>query len=68
VLIAVATWALTGWALPLAGLEPPELPLPGRPGVLVVLGTTGVVFVLLAIVAAGTGRDLDRRIDRWGNR
>jgi len=64
VLIALVTWVLTGWALPLAGLDPPRLPMPEWPGIPVVAGTTGLVFLLLVIVAAGTGRDLHRRIDR----
>jgi hypothetical protein len=62
-LTAVAAWALTGWALPLAGLDPPPLPLPGWPRPASVLGATAVVFILLAAVAVGTGRDLHRRID-----
>jgi FtsX-like permease family protein len=63
-LIALIAWAATGWALPLAGLAPPPLPLPAWPGVLPVAGTTFAVFVVLALVAAATGRDLHRRIDR----
>ncbi|GIM93295.1 hypothetical protein [Paractinoplanes toevensis] len=64
VLTALVTWAMTGWALPLAGLNPPSLPLPGWPGALSVAGTTLLVLILLTIVAAGTGGDLHRRIDR----
>jgi putative ABC transport system permease protein len=62
--IGWVTWALTGWALPLAGLEPPALPLPGWPGLLAIPAATLGVLVLLAVVAALTGRDLRSRIDR----
>ncbi|WP_030438924.1 FtsX-like permease family protein [Actinoplanes subtropicus] len=62
-LIAVAAWALTGWALPLAGLDPPPLPLPTWPRPATVLLTAVAVVVLLAAVALGTGRDLRRRIN-----
>jgi hypothetical protein len=62
--IAAATWALTGWALPLAGLHPPSLPLPLWPHLLVVPLTTLTVLALLAVVAGLTGRDLRGRIDR----
>jgi len=63
VLTALASWGLTGWALPLAGAGPPALPLPAWPRILVVPATAAVVFLLLAVVAAATGRDLHRRID-----
>ncbi|MFF5294425.1 hypothetical protein [Paractinoplanes globisporus] len=66
VLIAVAAWALTGWALPLAGQNPPPLPLPAWPRLPVVVLTAAAVFILLAAVAVGTGRDLYRRIELWG--
>ncbi|NMO51185.1 hypothetical protein HH310_08290 [Actinoplanes sp. TBRC 11911] len=61
---AAATWALTGWALPLAGLHPPSLPLPSWPHLVVVPLATLTVLALLAVVAALTGRDLRGRIDR----
>ena len=61
---ALITWFATGWALPLAGVDPPDLPRPAWPGALTVLGTTVVVFLVLAVVAAATGRDLHRRVDR----
>ena len=62
-LTAVVAWALTGWALPLAGLNPPPLPLPTWPRPAAVLVTAAAVFTLLAAVAAGTGRDLHRRVE-----
>jgi hypothetical protein len=72
VLVAIATviglvtaliaWLATGWALPLAGIEPPDLPLPAWPGALTVLGATVAVFLFLVIVAAGTGQNLRRRV------
>ena len=61
---ALIAWAVTGWALPLAGLDPPPLPLPAWPGVLAVAGTSVAAFLVLALVAAATGRDLNRRVDR----
>ncbi len=63
-LTAAAGWAVTGWALPLAGLDPPELPLPLWPGPLAVPAATLGVLALLAAVAAATGRHLYRRIQR----
>ena len=59
---ALAAWAATGWALPLAGLDPPDLPLPAWPRPLVLAAATLAVFLLLAAVALATGRDLRRRI------
>lgn len=64
VVTALATWAATGWALPLAGLDPPPLPLPSWPRVFAVLGAVTAVLLLLAVVAAATGRDLRNRIER----
>ncbi|WP_127504254.1 ABC transporter permease [Actinoplanes solisilvae] len=61
-LTALAGWAVTGWALPLAGVDEVALPLPSWPRVLVLAGATAVVLVLLAAVALATGRDLRRRI------
>ena len=65
---ALLVWAATGWALPLAGIQPPDLPLPSWPRALSVAGPAAAVFVLLAAVATGTGHDLRRRIDRRGTR
>jgi hypothetical protein len=54
--VALIGWGLTGWALPLAGLDPPPLPLPGWPRAWVV-GAAGVaVFIVLAVVAFVAGR------------
>jgi hypothetical protein len=61
---ALIAWLATGWALPLAGINPPDLPLPTWPGPLSVAGTTVAVFLVLAVVAAATGRDLRRRVAR----
>ncbi|MFI6078520.1 FtsX-like permease family protein [Actinoplanes sp. NPDC051343] len=56
VLIARLGWLLTGWALPLAGLDPPPLPLPGAPHPLVLLAAGLVMFLVLALVAVLSGR------------
>ena len=42
----------------------PDLPLPGWPRPLPVGGATVAVFLVLAVVAAATGRDLRRRVNR----
>jgi putative ABC transport system permease protein len=62
-LTALAAWAVTGWALPLAGLNPPDLPLPSWPGLLPLAGTAVVVLLVLVVIALATGRDLRRRIE-----
>jgi FtsX-like permease family protein len=54
--IGLLGWWLTGWALPLAGLDPPPLPLPAWPRAYVVAGTGVVVLVVLAAVAYLAGR------------
>jgi predicted lysophospholipase L1 biosynthesis ABC-type transport system permease subunit len=48
--IALLAWWTTGWALPLAGLDPPPLPLPRwpRPAVLALVGAA-VLAVLTAV-------------------
>ena len=53
---ALICWALTGWALPLAGLHPPELPLPTEPRALVLGAVTVAVLAVLACVAYFAGR------------
>jgi hypothetical protein len=61
---AVIAWLATGWALPLAGVNPPDLPLPSWPGAPAVIGTTVAVFLVLVLVAVATGQDLRRRVAR----
>lgn len=61
-LTALAGWAVTGWALPLAGVGEIAFPLPSWPRLLVLTGATAIVLALLAVVAWSTGRDLRRRI------
>jgi putative ABC transport system permease protein len=60
--IALLGWAVTGWALPLAGLNPPPFPLPGWPRPLVVLLAGAVMLLVLAGVALATGRRTLRSI------
>ncbi|GAA4928780.1 FtsX-like permease family protein [Actinoplanes utahensis] len=64
VLVALAAWRLTGWALPLAGLTPPDLPLPTWPRPSAVLAAAGTVLVVEFLVALFSGRNLRRRIER----
>ena len=54
--IALLAWWLTGWALPLAGLHPPALPLPAWPRALVMAATGVTVLLVLALVAYLAGR------------
>jgi hypothetical protein len=61
---ALIAWLATGWTLPLAGIDPPDLPRPAWPGVVTMVGTTVAVFVVLVLVAAVTGQDLRRRVIR----
>jgi hypothetical protein len=61
-LIAVLGWWLTGWALPLAGLHPPALPLPSFPRVLTLLGAAVATFLILSGVAVLAGRRTLRAI------
>ena len=56
ILIALLGWLLTGWALPLAGLNPPPLPLPRAPHPLVLLLAGVAVFAVLGLVAVLSGR------------
>jgi putative ABC transport system permease protein len=72
VLVAIATvtglaigligWWLTGWALPLAGLDPPDLPLPQWPRAPIVAAAGLAVLVVLAVVAYAAGRRTLREI------
>ncbi|MFC7527623.1 FtsX-like permease family protein [Actinoplanes sp. GCM10030250] len=62
-LVAMAVWWMTGWALPLAGLAPPDLPLPVWPRVSVVCAAGGVVLAVQLFVAVLGGRDLRRRVE-----
>ncbi|GLW34195.1 FtsX-like permease family protein [Actinoplanes regularis] len=55
--IALVGWAATGWALPLAGLDPPPLPLPSWPGP----GSLLLVAVALAVLLGGTALLTGRR-------
>ena len=63
VLVALAAWRLTGWALPLAGLTPPDLPLPGWPRPSALLLAAAAILALELPVAVLGGRDLRRRIE-----
>jgi hypothetical protein len=54
--ISLIAWALTGWALPLAGIDPPDLPLPGWPRPAVVTIVLVAVLAVLAWVAYLAGR------------
>ncbi|MBB2942709.1 hypothetical protein FB565_002422 [Actinoplanes lutulentus] len=63
-LVGVATWWLTGWALPLAGLTPPDLPMPGLPRLPVLLAVAGLVLAVFVVVALAGGRDLWRRTEK----
>ncbi|GGK84272.1 FtsX-like permease family protein [Mangrovihabitans endophyticus] len=59
---ALAGWGLTGWALPLAGLDPPPLPLPGWPQPPVLAATGAVMLAVLAVVAYAAGRRTLREV------
>ncbi|MCA2214210.1 FtsX-like permease family protein [Jidongwangia harbinensis] len=54
--IAAAVWGLTGWALPLAGLDPPPLPLPRWPRPEVLALVAAAVVAVLSAVAGVTAR------------
>ncbi|BBH68958.1 hypothetical protein ACTI_56430 [Actinoplanes sp. OR16] len=60
--VALGGWALTGWALPLAGLRPPPLPFPGRPGVIPLVVTAGALLIVLLGTAIPAARRVLRRI------
>ncbi|MEU4557172.1 FtsX-like permease family protein [Actinoplanes sp. NPDC023936] len=63
-LVGVVTWWLTGWALPLAGLTPPDLPMPSGPALPVLLAAAGVVFLVYVVVALAGGRALRKRAEK----
>jgi hypothetical protein len=60
--IGLAGWGLTGWTLPLAGLDPPPLPLPGWPRAATMVALGVAVAVVLAAVAYLAGRRTLRSI------
>jgi FtsX-like permease family protein len=60
--VAVLGWQLTGWALPLAGIDPPATPLPGQPSPLLLAATAAGLFAVLAGVAHLAGRRTLREI------
>ncbi|SNS29027.1 FtsX-like permease family protein [Actinoplanes regularis] len=62
VLVALVGWWVTGWALPLAGVHPPDLPLPGSPRAGVLLWWTAAILLPYLLAAVLGGRDLRRRI------
>jgi hypothetical protein len=61
-LSTLVLWALTGWALPLAGLEPPPLALPGWPRPVVLAATGALILAVLAGVAYAAGRRIHREV------
>jgi hypothetical protein len=60
--IALLGWRLTGWALPLAGLDAPAFPLPLLPRAGTTAATAAVSFVVLAGAAVLAGRRTLREI------
>ncbi|WP_369077016.1 FtsX-like permease family protein [Paractinoplanes lichenicola] len=60
--VSMLGWWLTGWALPLAGLTPPTIPLAGWPRALTIALTAAAALLLLAGVAVLAGRRTLRRI------
>ncbi|MFI1994382.1 FtsX-like permease family protein [Actinoplanes sp. NPDC020271] len=61
-LVGLAGWWLTGWALPLAGVDPPDLPLPGWPRAGVMLWWAVAILLPYLVAAVLGGRDLRRRV------
>ncbi|BCJ41887.1 hypothetical protein GCM10010168_75750 [Actinoplanes ianthinogenes] len=61
-LVGLAGWRLTGWALPLAGVDPPDLPLPAQPRWGVLFGWTGAILLPYLLAAVAGGRDLRKRV------
>jgi hypothetical protein len=60
--IGLLLWQLTGWAIPLAGLNPPPLPLPSWPDPLVMTGVGLMLLVVPAGVAYAAGRRAHKEI------
>ncbi|MBM2619736.1 ABC transporter permease [Actinoplanes sp. LDG1-06] len=60
--VALLGWWLTGWALPLAGLTPPAIPLAGWPRPVTIGATALATLLMLAGVAVLAGRRTLRRI------
>ncbi|GID65160.1 hypothetical protein Acy02nite_30410 [Actinoplanes cyaneus] len=60
--IGLAGWAATGWALPLSGLHPPPLPLPSWPGWISLLVAGAALAILLGGTALLAGRRTLRRV------
>ena len=60
--IALLAWWLTGSALPLAGLHPPPLQLPGWPQPAMIAATGALVLAVLASVAYLAGRRTLREV------
>lgn len=60
--VAILCWWLTGWALPLAGLTPTAIPLPGWPRATTIALTALGTLLVLAGVAVLAGRRTLRRI------
>ncbi|HWS35792.1 MAG TPA: FtsX-like permease family protein [Actinoplanes sp.] len=67
-LVAAIAWLVTGWALPLAGPYPPDLPLPGWPRVTVLLAVGAVILLVHTAVAVATGRNLRQAVVTAGQR
>jgi len=67
-LTGLAAYGLSGWALPLAGLDPPPLPLPLWPRPAVVAAVTALVLLVLAGVAVLTSRNLRNLVAGRGDR
>jgi hypothetical protein len=61
-LITLLVWRLTGWALPLAGLDPPALPRPRWPQPLTLAAVAAALLAVLAGVAALAGRRTHQEI------
>ncbi|NMO57371.1 ABC transporter permease [Actinoplanes sp. TBRC 11911] len=56
VVIALLGWRITGWALPLAGIDPLPFPLSSWPRPSVVVVTAVAILLVLAFVAGLAGR------------